>query len=154
MHGWPDQPRPSHTTPSLPDFCVHRARAGILRPSNYPLLCPSHSCCSLCLTLEPADVVQVYELDTFKVTHASKYPGPVLSLGIAPDCSLLAVGQADGQLSIRKHATPKIVPVEAGTCSAAQPLKTGNANADVSNAAWIVIVSEETGLLYVSDLHT
>ncbi|KAL3158240.1 hypothetical protein ABBQ38_010492 [Trebouxia sp. C0009 RCD-2024] len=58
--------------------------------------------------------VKVYELDTFKVTHASKYPGPVLSLGIAPDCSLLAVGQADGQLSIRKHATPKVVPVEAG----------------------------------------
>lgn len=57
---------------------------------------------------------QVYDLDTFKVTHASKYPGPVLSLGISPDCGLLAVGQADGQLSIRKHATPKVVPVGAG----------------------------------------
>ena len=57
---------------------------------------------------------QVYDLDTFKVTHASKYPGPVLSLGISPDCGLLAVGQADGQLSIRKHARPKVVPVEAG----------------------------------------
>ena len=58
--------------------------------------------------------VQVYDLDTFKVTHASKYPGPVLSLGISPDCGLLAVGQADGQLSIRKHSKPKVVPVEAG----------------------------------------
>lgn len=58
--------------------------------------------------------VKVYDLDTFKVTHASKYPGPVLSLGISPDCGLLAVGQADGQLSIRKHSQPKIVPVEAG----------------------------------------
>ena len=57
---------------------------------------------------------QVYDLDTFKVTHASKYPGPVLSLGISPDCGLLAVGQADGQLSTRKHARPKVVPVEAG----------------------------------------
>ncbi len=58
--------------------------------------------------------VQVYDLDTFKVTHASKYPGPVTSLGISPDCGLLAVGQADGQLSIRKHSKPKLVPVEAG----------------------------------------
>lgn len=56
----------------------------------------------------------MYDLDTFKVTHASKYPGPVLSLGISPDCGLLAVGQADGQLSIRKHARPKVVPAEAG----------------------------------------
>ena len=76
----------------------------------------------LCPTLKPAGALQVYELDTFKVTHASKYPGPVLSLGIAPDCSLLAVGQADGQLSIRKHARPKVVSVEAGTscCIACQ----------------------------------
>ena len=59
-------------------------------------------------------MVQVYDLDTFNVTHASKYPGPVTSLGISPDCSLLAVGQADGQLSIRKHSKPKLVPVEAG----------------------------------------
>ena len=59
-------------------------------------------------------MVQVYDLDTFKVTHASKYPGPVTSLGISPDCGLLAVGQADGQLSIRKHSEPKLVPVEAG----------------------------------------
>lgn len=48
------------------------------------------------------------------MTHASKYPGPVLALGISPDCGLLAVGQADGQLSIRKHARPKLVPIEAG----------------------------------------
>lgn len=59
-------------------------------------------------------MAQVYDLDTFKVTHASKYPGPVTSLGISPDCGLLAVGQADGQLSIRKHSKPKLVPVEAG----------------------------------------
>ncbi|DBA71319.1 hypothetical protein WJX79_008210 [Trebouxia sp. C0005] len=58
--------------------------------------------------------VKVYDLDTFKVTHASKYPGPVTSLGISPDCGLLAVGQADGQLSIRKHSKPKLVPAEAG----------------------------------------
>ena len=58
--------------------------------------------------------LQIYELDTFKVTHASKYPGPVLSIGLSPDCSLLAVGQADGLLSIRKHSRPKAIPVEAG----------------------------------------
>jgi U3 small nucleolar RNA-associated protein 15 len=58
--------------------------------------------------------VKVFDLDTFKVTHASRYPGPILSLGLSPDCSLLAVGQADGLLSIRKHRQLKQVPVEQG----------------------------------------
>ena len=50
---------------------------------------------------------QVYELDGFRVTHASRYPAPVLSLGLSPDCGLLAVGTADGALSVRRHARPK-----------------------------------------------
>lgn len=53
--------------------------------------------------------VKVFELDGFKVTHASRYPSPVLSLGISPDCGLLAVGMADGMLSIRKHDRPKAI---------------------------------------------
>lgn len=50
---------------------------------------------------------QIFELDSFRVTHASRYPAPVLSLGISPDCGLLAVGMADGALSVRRHARPK-----------------------------------------------
>lgn len=50
--------------------------------------------------------VKVYELDSYKVTHASKYPAPILSMGLSPDCGLLAVGMADGNLSVRKHARP------------------------------------------------
>lgn len=46
---------------------------------------------------------QVYELDTYKVTHVARYPAPVLSLGIAPDSSMLAVGMADGMLSVRRN---------------------------------------------------
>lgn len=49
----------------------------------------------------------MYELDTFQVTHASKYPSPVLSLGLSPNCGLLAVGMANGMLSVRRHARPK-----------------------------------------------
>jgi U3 small nucleolar RNA-associated protein 15 len=45
-------------------------------------------------------------LDSYKVTHASKYPAPILSMGLSPDCGLLAVGMADGNLSVRKHARP------------------------------------------------
>mmetsp|Transcript_38583 Transcript_38583/g.109118 ORF Transcript_38583/g.109118 Transcript_38583/m.109118 type:complete len:511 (-) Transcript_38583:107-1639(-) len=55
--------------------------------------------------------VKVYELDTFKVTHASKYPAPILSLGLSPDNSLLAVGMADGNLSLRRHRRPSGEPV-------------------------------------------
>ena len=53
--------------------------------------------------------LQIFELDTFKVTHASKYPSPVLAMGISPDCKLLAVGMADGTLSIRQHDRPRVV---------------------------------------------
>ena len=50
---------------------------------------------------------QVYELDAFKVTHVSKYPAPVMSVAISPNAALLAVGMADGQLSVRKHSHNK-----------------------------------------------
>ncbi|KAG1655036.1 hypothetical protein FOA52_008787 [Chlamydomonas sp. UWO 241] len=53
--------------------------------------------------------VKIFELDDFKVTHASKYPAPVTSLGHSPDCKLLAVGMADGVLSIREHDRPRVV---------------------------------------------
>ncbi|KAG2433548.1 hypothetical protein HYH02_012665 [Chlamydomonas schloesseri] len=58
--------------------------------------------------------VKIFELDSFLVTHASKYPAPVMSLGLSPDCRLLAVGMADGNLSVRKHARPKRAGVGAG----------------------------------------
>lgn len=50
---------------------------------------------------------QVYELDSFRVTHVSKYPAPVLSVGISPNSALFAVGLADGQLVMRKHSHNK-----------------------------------------------
>jgi U3 small nucleolar RNA-associated protein 15 len=48
--------------------------------------------------------VKVYDIDTFQVTHASKYPAPVLSLGLSSNNKHLAVGMADGTLSIRRHS--------------------------------------------------
>ena len=54
--------------------------------------------------------MQVHELDTMSVTHASRYPAPILSLALSPDCGMLAVGMADGLLSLRKHANPKPQP--------------------------------------------
>ena len=50
---------------------------------------------------------QVYELDAFKVTHATKYPGPIMSVGISPNAALLAVGLANGQLLVRRHSHNK-----------------------------------------------
>ena len=47
--------------------------------------------------------LQVYELDSFKVSHATKYPGPILSVAISPNAALLAVGLADGHLYVRRH---------------------------------------------------
>jgi len=53
--------------------------------------------------------VKIIELDGFKVTHASRYPAPVLSLGLSPDCGTLAVGMADGTLVVRQHDRPHAV---------------------------------------------
>ena len=58
--------------------------------------------------------VKVFELDAFTVTHATKYPSPVLSLGLSGDAGLLAVGLADGTLTARKHLRPPQVAVGAG----------------------------------------
>jgi hypothetical protein len=61
--------------------------------------------------------VKVFELDDFRVTSASKYPAPVLSMGISPDCSLLAVGMTGGMLSVQKHARPRVMQVDTAGCS-------------------------------------
>lgn len=53
------------------------------------------------------------------MTHATKYPAPVLSLGISGDAGLLAVGLADGTLTVRKHARPKALAGDASALAAA-----------------------------------
>ncbi len=57
---------------------------------------------------------QVIELDGFKVTSASRYPMPILSLALSPDCGTLAVGCADGSLVTRRHDRPRAVTVGPG----------------------------------------
>ena len=68
--------------------------------------------------------MKVYELDAFRVTHASKYAAPVLSVGLSPNCALLAVGLADGQLLARKHSHNK-GPAASAAPGARLPLRTG-----------------------------
>jgi U3 small nucleolar RNA-associated protein 15 len=51
--------------------------------------------------------VKVFDPEVFKLTHASKYPSPILSLAIAPDNSSFAVGMADGTLSLRRRRQEK-----------------------------------------------
>eukprot|EP00271_Cylindrocystis_brebissonii_P021166 TRINITY_DN7422_c0_g1_i1.p1 TRINITY_DN7422_c0_g1~~TRINITY_DN7422_c0_g1_i1.p1 ORF type:complete len:532 (+),score=114.97 TRINITY_DN7422_c0_g1_i1:490-2085(+) len=47
--------------------------------------------------------LKVYELDSFQVTHAVRYPDPILSLGLSSDSSTLVVGMASGLLSVRQR---------------------------------------------------
>lgn len=58
--------------------------------------------------------VKIFELDGFKVTHASRYPAPVTAVGLSGDCALLAVGMADGALSVRQHKQAAGAAVGAG----------------------------------------
>ncbi|CAK9191165.1 unnamed protein product [Sphagnum troendelagicum] len=60
--------------------------------------------------------VKVFELSQFKVTHAAKYPAPILSMGVSPDCTTLAVGTSSGLLSIRQRKKPD--KLDAGTATA------------------------------------
>jgi U3 small nucleolar RNA-associated protein 15 len=68
--------------------------------------------------------VKVYDMDTFQVTHASKYPAPVLSLGLSSNNKYLAVGMADGTLSVRRHS---------GGAKRAAGTGSGNANSGSGN---------------------
>ena len=60
----------------------------------------------------------MFELDSFKVTHAMRYPSPIMSIGLSADCRLLAVGTSDGMLSVRKHQRHRrLKPAAKGLCS-------------------------------------
>lgn len=47
--------------------------------------------------------VKVYDLETFKVAYAYKYPSGVMSVAVAPDLSSMVVGMADRSMVVRKH---------------------------------------------------
>ena len=48
-------------------------------------------------------IVQVHDLNTFKVTHATRFPSPVLSVALTTDSKLLGVGMSDGYVATRKR---------------------------------------------------
>lgn len=45
--------------------------------------------------------VKIYDVQSYEVTYSIKMPGPVMSVGVAPDNKCLAIGMADGTLAIR-----------------------------------------------------
>ncbi|CAO3587582.1 unnamed protein product [Absidia cylindrospora] len=47
--------------------------------------------------------VKIYNVEDYKVVHSMKYPAPILSVGISPDDTHIAVGMANGLLSIRQR---------------------------------------------------
>lgn len=46
--------------------------------------------------------VKFYDISSFSVTHSMKYEQPVMCVGLSPDNRALAVGMADGTLSIKR----------------------------------------------------
>lgn len=53
-------------------------------------------------------VLQVYNLDTFKMDYISKYASPILSLATSSQGGHLVVGLSDGSWSIRSRKLQKI----------------------------------------------
>ncbi|KAG0623543.1 hypothetical protein M758_3G181700 [Ceratodon purpureus] len=47
--------------------------------------------------------VRVFDLSSFKVTHAAKYPHPLVSMGLSTSSQTLAVGTSSGMLYIRQR---------------------------------------------------
>ena len=54
-----------------------------------------------------------------QVTHAISYPGPVLSIGISPDCRTLVAGLATGLLAVKRHARPRAAASRSASTTAA-----------------------------------
>ncbi|KAI9304399.1 WD40-repeat-containing domain protein [Cunninghamella echinulata] len=47
--------------------------------------------------------IKVYNVQDYRIVHSVKYPAPILSVGLSPDNTHLAVGMANGLLSIRQR---------------------------------------------------
>lgn len=47
--------------------------------------------------------MKVFDLNSFQVTHSAKYPAPILSMGISPACTTMAIGTSSGLLFIRQR---------------------------------------------------
>ncbi|GMH36314.1 hypothetical protein BSKO_04182 [Bryopsis sp. KO-2023] len=48
--------------------------------------------------------IKIFDLDTFKLSFMSRYPAPILSLGVNPKGQSIAVGMATGLLISRVHS--------------------------------------------------
>ncbi|TIC08762.1 WD40 repeat-like protein [Wallemia mellicola] len=48
-------------------------------------------------------MVKVYDLETFRVTHSMRFPAPVLSVATSPDNINLVAGLSDGTLAMRRR---------------------------------------------------
>jgi U3 small nucleolar RNA-associated protein 15 len=55
------------------------------------------------LTASLDNHVKVYDIAQYKVTHSMDFGAPILSMGLSPDNTTLAVGMADGTLTVRKR---------------------------------------------------
>eukprot|EP01134_Creolimax_fragrantissima_P004839 CFRG4839T1 len=53
--------------------------------------------------------VKIYDVKNYKVVHSIKYSAPVMSLAMSPEDTHLAVGMADGTLSIRHKPNKAVV---------------------------------------------
>jgi len=80
------------------------------------------------LTASLDGTVKVFELDSFGVTHGSRFAGPVLSLALAPGADALAVGLASGGLVLRRRMRPK-TDADGGAAGALPPPSLGTAAA-------------------------
>jgi len=50
--------------------------------------------------------VKFYDVSNFSLTHSMQFAGPLLSVGISPDCSTIATGFVDGTLSTKQRPQP------------------------------------------------
>jgi U3 small nucleolar RNA-associated protein 15 len=63
----------------------------------------SVACCPSPAPPRGGPAVQIHDLSSFQLVHASKYPAPILSLAMSADGAKMAVGMADGVLAIRQR---------------------------------------------------
>lgn len=91
------QPHPIHSI-----LVAHGTQGSPGRFAPVPLLVFSTAPACLCL--------QVFDPETFRPKTVHKYSVPILSLAASPAANVLAVGMADGTLSVHRRRQQEAAP--------------------------------------------
>ncbi|KAL6972674.1 hypothetical protein U1Q18_026849 [Sarracenia purpurea var. burkii] len=67
--------------------------------------------------------MKVFDYSKLKITHSMRFPSPLLSIGISPDCSTRVIGTSNGIIYAGKRKTNQNLGSEIGNFVGLEPIK-------------------------------